>query len=79
MITGKHLRIGAVAVALAAVAVAVALAPGCSSGGSGASSATPSVKPSGPVLGAPLPVAAGALSREWATMSLTLAHAVESM
>ena len=50
MITRKHLRIGAVAVALAAVAVAVALAPGCSSGGSGASSATPSVKPSGPVV-----------------------------
>ena len=50
MITGKQLRIGAVAVALAAVAVAIALAPGCNSGGGGASSATPTAKPSGPVV-----------------------------
>jgi DMSO/TMAO reductase YedYZ molybdopterin-dependent catalytic subunit len=51
MITWKHLRVGAVMVALAAVAVAIALAPGCSSGGSGGgSSPTPSAKPSGPVV-----------------------------
>jgi DMSO/TMAO reductase YedYZ molybdopterin-dependent catalytic subunit len=50
MITKRHLRIGAVIVALAAAASAVALVPGCSSGGSSGPSATPSAKPSGPVV-----------------------------
>jgi DMSO/TMAO reductase YedYZ molybdopterin-dependent catalytic subunit len=50
MISIRHLRIGAVLVALTAAAVAVALVPGCSSGGGAASSSTPSAKPSGPVV-----------------------------